>query len=157
MNYKQIITNWVYEAKTDLIKNYSQNQRASGKWGETLTDEIKDTNIGFQIILSGQRYTGALIDGRLPNENQTPESIKAWVGWAGSTFIAQWVKDKGLTLNPYAVASNIATQGIKVPNAYNDGGILENVINTERLQLLGNSLGKMYMTTFISDLIDDLQ
>ncbi len=76
---------------------------ASGQWKNNV--EARGNTIW------GMDYTEYLANGRSPNSNQSPEALKAWVGWAGSTIIAQWVKDKGLNLNPYAVAQNIARKG----------------------------------------------
>lgn len=76
---------------------------ASGQWREAVEARGK--------TIWGMDYTEYLAEGRGANQDQSPESIKAWVGWAGSTVIAQWVKDKGLNLNPYAVAQNIARRG----------------------------------------------
>lgn len=78
---------------------------ASGKWKDTV--EARGNEIW------GQDYTEFLANGRGANHDQSPEAIKAWVGWAARSWIPVWLKDKGLNLNPYAVAQNIARKGTK--------------------------------------------
>jgi len=76
---------------------------ASGQW-------IKEVEArGNQIW--GMDYTYWLAIGRKPNQDQSPEAIHSWVGWAGSTFLKDWVESKGLNINPYAVAYKIAREG----------------------------------------------
>src|SRR5690606_39016092 len=76
---------------------------ASGQW--------KNNVEAMGTAIWGMDYTEYLAKGRSANSDQSPEAIKAWVGWAGSTLIKQWLNDKGLNLNPYAVAQNIARKG----------------------------------------------
>ena len=156
MSYKTIIEDWINNVQIDLISNYNQmGLKASGKWANTLENETKETQKGYSTSISGQRYTGALVLGRKPNTNQ--ENLKEWIGWAGSTFIAEWVKNKGLTLNPYAVAGKIAKQGITVPNTYNDGELLSRVVTKQRVDELGKELGRSVLNGFKSELIKELK
>lgn len=76
---------------------------ASGEWVQNL-EARKDE-------IWGRDYSEYLALGRTPNKDQSPEAVRRWVGWAGSTFLDKWVKDKGLSLNPYAVAYKIAREG----------------------------------------------
>lgn len=76
---------------------------ASGEWEQNVHARRNE--------IWGRDYTEYLALGRGPNNDQSPEALKAWVGWAGSTILAQWVQDKGLDLNPYAVAWKIAREG----------------------------------------------
>lgn len=76
---------------------------ASGEWEQNV--HARDNEIW------GRDYTEYLAQGRPPNTDQDPEALKRWVGWAGSTFLNDWVQDKGLTINPFAVAYKIAREG----------------------------------------------
>lgn len=76
---------------------------ASGEWVRNL--EAKNDEIW------GRDYSEYLAKGRPPNFDQDPESITKFARWAGATFIKKWVEDKGLSLNPYAVAYKIAREG----------------------------------------------
>ena len=154
----QKIEVWLGHVKSDMITNYVQKGlKASGNWEQSLETSVNETSTGYEAIISGQRYTGAMMYGRLPNSNQSPEAIKAWIGWAGSTIIAQWVKDKGLNLNPYAVAGKIAKKGVRVPNQYNDGEFLKDVITKERISELGQDLGKEILNSATSDVIKEFK
>lgn len=127
---EEILIKWLDKTKDDLIKNYDRlGLRASGNWAKQLETYIEKKGFSFIIGILGEQYTGAIEYGRRPNLKQDNESIRRFVGWAGSTFIEQWVKDKGLDLNPYAVAYKIANHGWKVPNPYNKGGLLSDVLD----------------------------
>lgn len=157
MTAKAIINNWLLESKQDLIANYDAlGLRASGEWADSLQEFQDKTSEGVRIGMLGQRYTGAIESGRSPNTDQSPEALKAWVGWAGNTIIEQWVNDKGLDLNPFAVAWKIALRGWHVPNGYNEGGLVSDVITKERLDKLNRQLALFYIDGFKSDFINEL-
>lgn len=140
---RQNITTWVDETKKALIDEYvSSGRKASGQWAKELSDETTVTFDKVNIKILGAAYTGALVNGRKPNQNK--ENIRAFVGWAGSTFLAQWVKDKGIKASPYAIAYSIARNGIKVPNQHNDGKLIDNVITDERIAKLLQSITQVY-------------
>lgn len=157
MTGKQIINQWLDDVQNDLIDNYNQlGLRASGLWERSLQQFNTETQRGFSVGIRGQEYTGALEDGRRPNSNQSPEALKAWVGWAGSTILAQWVEDKGLDLNPYAVAWGIARNGWSVPNQHNAGGLVSDIVTTERVSELNRKLVFNEINNLRSDLIERL-
>ena len=121
--------------KKDLIKSYDEKGlRASGRFAKELESFSRETKDGYSFGILGVDYSGALQGGRIKNRNQSPEGLKAFVGWAGSTFLKQWVKDKGLTISPFAVAWKIAREGVRVPNQYNKGGVLSDVLNAKTIE-----------------------
>jgi len=67
--------------------------------------------------------------------------LKAWVGWAGSTFLKKWVDDKGLNINPFAVAWKIAREGWRVPNSNNSGKLLDDVLSFSKVEELAKLIG----------------
>lgn len=149
---------WVDETKKDLIENYTRlGLRASGKWATELEDEISEKDNVLHVKIKGADYTYQLENGRLPNKNQDPKALKAWVGWAGSTFLKQWVSDKGINISPFAVAWKIARKGIKVPNTYNKGGLVSDVITNEKVNELVNSIGIATLASLKSDVINELK
>ncbi len=95
---------------------------ASGEWEQNVHAK------GNEIW--GRDYTEYLALGRGPNNDQSPEALKAWVGWAGSTILAQWVQDKGLNINPYAVAWKIAREGTSY---YPEGTDLLEVLESQEV------------------------
>ena len=133
---------WLEERKHHLIANYNEmGLRASGNWPTTLKGEIIEQPTGIRLTMQGAYYSQQMIKGRGQNRNQNPEAIKAWVGWAGSTILDQWVKDKGLDISPFAVAYEIARKGIMVPNRFNNGELMKGVITDETLKELLNIVG----------------
>ena len=155
-----ILEFWLSGVKTDLIKNYNRlGLRASGEWEQSLESFNEPNASGFEIGIKGRNYTEYLEKGRRPNKASDPESVKNWVGWAGSTFIAKWVKDKGLEnkLNPYAVANKIATEGWKVTNPNNAGGLVSDVVTNEKLSELNRGLSLFYIDSIKTELLDNLR
>lgn len=128
MSLESKITDVLEKGKNDLIKSYSsKGLRASGKFERSLETFFKEKDNGFSFGILGANYADIMQNGRMPNKNK--DSLKKFVGWAGSTFLADWVKDKGLSISPFAVAWKIAREGIKVPNRFNPGGVISDVIN----------------------------
>lgn len=115
----------IYGVITDfLIPRFRElGMPASGEWENTV--EARKNEIW------GRDYTEYLVQGRPPNANQDPQALKAWVGWAGSTFLSQWVRDKGIAANPFAVAWKIARSGTRY---YPEGTDLLEVLNSQEVE-----------------------
>lgn len=87
-----------------LIPRFKELQmNASGEWIENVEA------VGEKI--RGRDYTEYLVRGRRPNQNQDPKALRAWAYYFGMTVFADWVRNKGLDLNPIAVAYNVAKNG----------------------------------------------
>ena len=133
----EILRVWLEEQKTGIIANYNaKGRRASGRF-ERETYVQMDTNKG---AIMSPRYAGVMLFGRRPNFDQDPKAIKSWVGWAGSTFLKDWVQNKGLSISPFAVAYKIARKGIAEPTPPN--GLVTEVVNDEAIKELGKRLAK---------------
>ena len=92
-----------------LIPKFKElDMNASGKWIASLETERRSNTEG---VIRGIDYSYWLANGRNPNQDQSPEALRAWAVWAGNTFIKDWVQAKGLTANPIAVAMSIAKKG----------------------------------------------
>lgn len=101
---------------TFVIPDFMQRgHNASGNWVASVDVRVD----GQSGVITGPRYTGALIEGRQPNKDQDPQAIANWARWYGKHVFDPWVQSKGLGLNPYAVAYTIARHGTKL---YRDGG-----------------------------------
>lgn len=158
MTTKEIVDTWLSEVKKDLIDNYHRlGLRASGNWERQLETISKVEKVDIKAIVKGEQYTGAIEFGRRKNRNQSVEAIRAWVGWAGSTFIKQWIKDKGLNLNPFAVSYKIAREGWKVPNAFNAGGLVSDVFTDEKIDILMRKLSLFFIDEIKTDLVNTLK
>lgn len=158
MSVRDKIQDWLNENQQALINNYfSIGLKASGNWASEVETKIEETNLGFRAIILGAAYTGVLESGRRPNTNQTPEGLRAFVGWAGSTILKDWVQRKGLDVNPYAAAYKIAREGIPVPGPHNRGGLVSDVITEAQIdKLLDNILG-FIITDVQSDVLQQLK
>lgn len=154
----EITKEWGDDNRILLINKYNElGLKASGQWAQTLNDETTESGGVITTTMEGEDYTGAIAYGRSPNQDQSEEGIKAWVGWAGSTFIKDWVENKGISASPYAVAYKIARRGWDVPNAHNAGGLLDDVVNKSRVQILMDRLGEFYVSNISEAIIKSLK
>lgn len=135
--FETILTNVI---NLFLIPKFEElGMQASGEWEENI--EAK----GNEIL--GRSYTEYLTKGRPPNESQNPDDITRFARWAGATFIGKWVEDKGLNLNPYAVAYTIARQGTK---RYPEGSDLLEVLETAEVRdYINTELSKILTDRFL--------
>jgi hypothetical protein len=146
---EQIIDNWLTDIETDLIANYDRlGLRASGDWANSLEKFQKKEGKYLKVGILGNDYTIYLEDGRRPNKNQSDDKLKAWVGWAGSTFLKEWVDNKNIDASPYAIAWKIAREGWTVPNKNNKGGLVSDVVNVESIRDLSREISLSIIKEF---------
>ena len=144
-----VITAWLDGVQTDLVANYDRmGLRASGNWANSLEQFQQGSGTRIRFGIFGNDYTNHLQLGRRPNKKQDKESIRKWVGWAGSTIIADWVKQKGIIASPYAIAHKIATEGWKVPNKHNVGGLVTDVVTDQRILELNKQLSAFIIVDY---------
>lgn len=149
-NEKDILFKWlddradVYKGKLD-----SRGQTASGN-SKRKTKVIKRPLGGaIEVPL----YNKGLVQGRKPNSKQDDESLRKWVGWAGSTFLKDWCNFKGIEEGAaFAIAWKIAMEGTTVPNRFNDGNLVNETITPESIKQLTNDLGAFYIKEIKSDI-----
>ena len=148
---------WIEEVKNDLIKQYDKmGLRASGKWANSL--ESKSEILGGKNILTitGEEYTGALVNGRKPTE-------KEGSGVTLRDIIEDWIEDKGITLNDgiskeslaFLITRKIHNEGIKVPNSFNSGDLISAVMNQSRIDSLKTLIGSKYMTDIKTTILNE--
>lgn len=120
---------------------------ASGKLANSINFKVENGT----LKVYADSYIYFLIYGRKRNQNQDPKSIKAWVGWAGSTFLKDWVEAKGISISPFAVAYSIAKKG----NSLNPQGstLLSDVINETMINALKSDL----FTSFTDSALDSFR
>jgi hypothetical protein len=151
---EQIVDKWLKDTKKDLFKNYIKlGLKASGDWGKSLETKSEVTNTSIKAKILANDYTVYLEDGRNKNKNQSEKALKAWVGWAGSTFLDDWVRDKRVNISPYAVAWKIAREGWKVPNKFNRGGLVSDIITPERIKELTDQIVQFKVQEVRSDVV----
>jgi hypothetical protein len=84
--------------------------------------------------------------GRRPNKQQTAKQAR-FLG----KILEQWVKDKGIDVNPYAAAWKIVREGIQVPNRYNPGDVVTEVITDEWFDKLIEKLSTWHIQVVQSE------
>lgn len=117
----------------------NRGHNASGQWLESLEARAED-NKG---IIRGTDYTKYLVTGSEPQQGKSNKELLAWAGWYGKNVFEAWVESKGLNINPYAVAFNIAKYGSKT---YRDGG-------SNFLQILESDEVKEFILSRLSSVI----
>lgn len=158
MSVKLIIQDWLSGVQTDLKKEYIRLKlKASGNWARQLEPFVFTEPDRLRAGIKGTKYTEYITLGRRPNQDQTDEGLRKWVGWAGSTFIAEWVKQKNISVNPFAVAWKIAREGWQVPNKFNKGGLIGNVVTRDRVRELNESITLFVVEDFKSEFIKTIK
>jgi hypothetical protein len=154
MTIREKIQGWLDETQELMVQKYNDlGLRASGDWEKGLSGKISESGSKYTATIEGNHYTWYMEHGRGTNKKQDKESIRKFLGWAGNTFIKDWVRQKGLIANPFAVAYKIATRGIQVPNRYNSGGIVSDIITNDRLKKLYDSMGSVMIEKIKSDIL----
>lgn len=151
---EQIVKDWVKGKERALIKNYDEKGlRSSGNWANDLESVFSVSKTQINVKFLGSYYSEWLEEpGRAPNKNQDPVALRAFVGWAGSTWLKDWVERKGIGANPYAIAWKIAREGVPVPNENNPGGLISDILNLEAVQELAKLVGDYYINEIRTDL-----
>lgn len=150
----KILDKWINDRQKELVQQYdSLGLRASGKFEKGLVNETENQKTRLIDTYGHSLY---MVNGRAPNKNQSPEKLKAWVGWAGSTFLKQWVDDKGLSVSPFAVAWKIAKSGVLVPNKNNSGKLMD-IFTQNKFDNLGVEILNYEVTNIKSEIIKTWQ
>lgn len=152
MTDKDHIRNFADDLKQGYLNNYYRlGLKASGKWEKELESKIEESSGNYKVTILGAHYAQQLVSGRRKNINQN--NIRAFVGWAGSTFLADWVKQKGISASPFAIAYKIAREGIKVPNQFNPGTLTDDVITDQKI----DELLKKILAVRVSEIRTDIK
>ena len=123
----QIVESYLQETIRDLTQSYMEKGlKASGRYGRGLTYKVEDTGSKILAYIESEGHGWFMEVGRGPNKRQTASQAK-YLG----KILEQWVKDKGISVNPYAAAWKIVRSGIQVPNRFNPGDVIEDVVTNE--------------------------
>ncbi|MBA7541748.1 hypothetical protein ES705_34064 [subsurface metagenome] len=132
----EIVKEYFDKTVKDLIQSYeSKGLRASGRYARELKSVITVSGSGINAKITGAIQAIFMEGGRAPNKIQDHQAVKN-LGW----YLKQWVKDKGIDVNPYAAAHKIVYEGITVPNPHNPGGVISDVINDNWFKELNSLL-----------------
>ena len=150
-DFKEIIQTWLNGRRDAMRQEYnSSGRKASGYFGEHIDVEMYDEGGRIKTPL----YVGALVFGRKPTSG-------GGGGRSLYSIILDWIKVKGVTPdNPkmtdntlaYLISRKIHKQGIKVPNKFNDGKLIDNTFTTESVQDLKSELRKIGQKVVTNDL-----
>lgn len=149
----QIVTDEMNLAKENIAKSYrDKGLKASGKFENSL--EIITTQQGNNIksTLMGAFHSYFMENGRRPNREQTAKQARSL-----GKILEQWVKDKGISVNPYAAAWKIVREGIKVPNNHNPGNVISSVVNQQWIDNIERQIRESTILSIKSDMLKQWQ
>ena len=151
VEFKEIIQTWLNGRREVMRQEYiSSGRKASGYFGEHIDVEMYDEGGRIKTPL----YVGALVFGRKPTSG-------GGGGRSLYSMIIDWIKVKGITPDDpkmsvntlaYLISRKIHKQGIKVPNAFNDGKLIDNTFTSESVQDLKSELAKIGKKVVTNDL-----
>lgn len=144
-----IVKEYADKAVKALIQSYeSKGLRASGRYARELKSIITKSGTKTNLKITGPIEAYFMEHGRGPNKVPSHQAVKN-MGW----YLQQWVEDKGISVNPYAAAHKIVYSGIQVPNQYNPGGVISDIINDDWFVELNKLLGFDVITDIRSDVL----
>lgn len=125
----------VEQIKKEIFESYiSKGLVASGEFGR----ELKVNDLGNRVTITAPAHVYQMELGRKAGAFPPVSAIK------------KWIKDKNRTAGTdipeeaaYAIAYVIKRDGIKVPNKYNGGGVVSDIINPERVKRLTLDINKI--------------
>lgn len=117
--------------RDDIEASYiSKGLKASGFFGENLRLEMGANN----AKITAPRYVGAMEGGRVAGCRPPVSIIRDWI-------IAKNKLGANIPLEAaYPIAKRIGEEGIKVPNRFNPGGVVSDVLNPARVLKLQNDI-----------------
>ena len=147
---KEVVENWLNEMQTALVAKYREvGVKDTGNYENQLETKLTENSSGFKAQIFGANYAYWLEHGRKSGK-RPPMSV-----------IQEWVERKFTVENPrslaFVIARKIGEKGIQVPNKYNKGGIVSDVINDKAIQTLTKRLGTAVIENVKSDVIKQWQ
>lgn len=149
MTTKQTLENEVIFLIRDLIKVYDQKgMRASGNWARNLEGVVTTSESKLQAKILGLDYSEQLEYGRKPNNvEKGSKKEKSLIAFLAYGKIAQWVKDKNVSITAWLVARKIVREGWD-RQGYGGVGIVKDVITPKRIQKIIDVIGEYYIYDF---------
>ncbi len=142
MNRQAIYISYLERFKKDLVANYDKlGLRASGKFEEGLEYEVK----GDKLTMHGAGHSIFMEYGRGPGGFPPLKAIEEWIETKKGLPAIFVEKKKQFA---FLIARKIAREGTKVPNKYNDGKVISDVVILylgEYLYKLLDEVGEEYM------------
>ena len=142
-----IVTAYMVETTQDLVRSYTEKGlKASGKYEKGLTYTVEDDGKKIHAVIESEGHVWFMEKGRRPNKQQTAKQARSL-----GKILEQWVRDKGIDVNPYAAAWKIVREGIDVPNRNNPGKVVENVVTNEWYDELVEQLRQHFIFVTVTE------
>ena len=152
---EQIIEDWLVDTEKQLFDNYIKlGLKASGKWGESLEHTQENTGTNYKATIKANKYAYQLEHGRLAT---APDKRGRLYG-----IMQRWIADKGITPRDpkmsiktlaWIFARKIDLEGITVPNQFNAGGLISNIITEKQINKLTENIATIISTNAKSSII----
>lgn len=147
-NEVELISAFLEELKAEIVQNLKDRGNvASGETINSLEVIPIDENT---VALWGAKHLMALEDGRKPTrsgaESGSPTLFER---------IKQWIDDKGLDLNPYAVTKKIHKEGTSLYRQGGKSGVISTVITEQRINNFLEIFSREFMSSAESAVISE--
>jgi hypothetical protein len=125
--------------RSEILDNYNRSgMRASGKFEKGLIVKDLSSDFTIQIQLHGAPHSKFVEGGRNPTNPNAPKGSPTL-----AEIIKQWAIDKGIQINPFAVARKIHKEGWKPRSLQTIGRpIISSVINSQEVSKLSKDISK---------------
>lgn len=145
---RQIVAEELEQARKNISENIErEGKRASGKTQDSMVVSVTDEGTATVGTLSGRSYFGALETGSKPWAQQYKR-----VPLFFAEIIGDWIADKGLDLNPFAVATKIMRKGSK---QYREGAIT--TVYSEEIDATLERINKRVMGVFDATIAESIK
>ena len=145
----QQIVDYLQTVQGEIIDQIIKHKmNASGKTAASL--EVIPSNTGGSLMAA--EHIIFLEDGRGPTSPTGPYKE----GEKLIDIITQWISDKGLDLNPYAVTKTIHAKGTKLYRAGGKSGVLSIPLQLAGLNTLFAEIATQYSQTTTSEIYEPL-
>lgn len=138
MDNRQLYYKYLEKLRVKLIQKYDElGLRASGKYERNLDASVK----GNKLIMFGSNHSQFMEQGRRPGGFPPRKAIEDWID--NKQGIPKVFKEKKKQF-AFIIARKIAQEGIKVPNEFNKGKVISEVVEE-------------FLASDIYDMLDELK
>lgn len=125
----------VEQIKKEIFESYvSKGLVASGEFGR----DLKVNDLGDRVTITAPHYVVQMVQGRKAGSFPPVSAIKKWIQDKNRTVGANIPEEAA-----FAIAYVMKRDGIKVPNKFNGGGVVSDIINPERVKRLTLDINKI--------------
>ena len=107
---------------------------------------MEDSGSRIRARIESEGHVYYMEKGRRPNKQQNSQT-----GPVSGEDLEQWVKDKGIDVQPLRSSLEDCREGIQVPNRYNPGDVVTEVITDEWFDKLIEKLSTWHIQVVQSE------